>query len=179
MHGFVLVCMFSLGVHLSNTARWSLKLMGPPVASLLIFLQPSPLGCVLARCPRPPGDLRANQYPLPLLPVLVLLVALGGLAAYCAQIWLAFLGVLAACLHNTCRSSRLKPRPAVWGAGLLLLSVGGRSFGPQRGVQDACAVWFALTVPVGSLRFLLFALLLPNSVAELLHAVQLRVVQQG
>ncbi len=35
----------------SNTTWGSLKLMGPPVASLLIFLHPSPLGRVLATRP--------------------------------------------------------------------------------------------------------------------------------
>lgn len=52
---------------------------------------------------------------------------------------------------------------------MLLLSRWG--FRPQR-------VGFALVVAVGGLHPLLFALLFPNSVAELLHAVQLRVVEE-
>lgn len=61
--GFVLMCvdlffLLCVCVHfcafffLTSNATWgSLKLMGPPVASLLVFLHPSPLGRVLATRP--------------------------------------------------------------------------------------------------------------------------------
>lgn len=126
MRGFVLVCVDSAACVFSNATRGSLKLMGPPVASLLIFLHPSPLGRVLAACPRPPHNLRASQAALPLLAVL--LVVLRRLAAQHTQIWLTFLGILAPCWPFHCWSSSLEPWPALWWTGLLLLSVG--SFRP-------------------------------------------------
>lgn len=50
----------------SNASRGPLKLVGPPVASLLIVLHPSPLGGVLAAHPGSPRSLRARQAALPL-----------------------------------------------------------------------------------------------------------------
>lgn len=67
MRGFVLACVsvwfnvsFFFFSFFSNAAWRSLKLMGPPVASLLIFLHPSPLGCMLAARPRSPCELRTS-----------------------------------------------------------------------------------------------------------------------
>ncbi|TNN56369.1 hypothetical protein EYF80_033405 [Liparis tanakae] len=45
-------------------------------------------------------------------------------------------------------------------------------------VGAAGAVGFALTVSVGRLHPLLFAIFLPNSIAKLFHAVEVRVVQE-
>lgn len=181
MHGFVLVCVdLAACAHLcafsSDATRGSLKLMGPPVASLLIFLHPSPLGRVLAARPGPPRDLRASHAALPLLAVL--LVVLRRLATQQAQIWLTFLGVLAPCWPLHRRSSGLQPRPALRRTGLLPLGVGSQSFRPYRRVGTAGGVRFTLTVAVGCLHPLLFALFLPNSVAKLLHAVEVWVVQE-
>lgn len=160
----------------SNATWRSLKLMGPPVASLLIVLHPSPLGRVLAARPRPPYDLRAGRAALPLLAVLCLLVVFRSLAAQQTQILLSSLGVLAPCRPVHCRSAGLLPWPALWWTGLLLLGV--RSFRLQRRVGAAGALRSTLTVAVRHLHPLLFALLLPNSIAELLHAVEVRVVQE-
>lgn len=79
--GVVLVCVDLVAcVHLcaffSNATWRSLKLVGPPVASLLIFLHPSPLGRMLAARPGPPHHLRGSRAALPLLAALGLLVVL-------------------------------------------------------------------------------------------------------
>lgn len=135
MHGFVLVCVDLVAcVHLcaffspSNATWGSLKLMGPPVASLLVFLHPSPLGRVLAARTRPRHRLRSGHAALALLAVLQILVVLRCLATQHTQIWLTFLSILAPCWPFHCWSSCLEPWPALWWTGLLLLGVG--SFGP-------------------------------------------------
>lgn len=129
----VLVCLDLVAcVHLcafSSNATWgSLKLMGPPVASLLIFLHPSPLGRVLAARPRPPHDLRASHDALPLLAVLRLRDVFRCLATQHTQILLTFLGILVPCQPFHCWSSGLEPWPALRWTGLLLLGVW--RFGP-------------------------------------------------
>lgn len=126
MCGFVLVCVdlgffFTLLCFSSNAPGGSLKLMGPPVASLLIFLHPSPLGGVLAVCPRPPDDQRGSRVAL-----LRLLAVFWHLAADRSHILRPFLGVLILLRH---RSSCLEPQPTLLRARLLLLGVG--SFGLQ------------------------------------------------
>lgn len=140
--------------------------MGPPVASLLIFLHPSPLGGVLAAGPRPPGQRGAR------VALLRLLVASGRLAADRAHALRPFLAGLTLLPGGV---SGLEPRAALRRAALLLLGVG--SFGLQSRV--GAAVRPALSVGVRRLGPLLFALLLPNAVAKLLHAAEVRVVQQG
>lgn len=104
--------------------------MGPPVASLLIFLNPSPLGRVLAARPRSPRRLRTSQAALPFLAVLCLRVVVSRLAAQHTQIGLTSLGVLAPCWPFPCRSPGLKPGPALRWTTLLLLSIGSQSLGP-------------------------------------------------
>lgn len=120
--GSACVCLFFL----SDAPWWSLKLVGPPVASLLVFLHPSPLGRVLAAArPRPPYHLRA-----PLLAVLRLLIVLRCLATQRAQIQLTFLGSLAPHWPVHCWSSGLRPCPALRWTGLLLLGVWSQRFRP-------------------------------------------------
>lgn len=171
-------CMCASLCFCSNTPWRSLKLMGPPVASLLIFLHPSPLGCVLTGGPRSPCNLRTSHAPLPLLAVLRLLVIFRWLTAQHTQIWFSFLGVLAPCWALRCCSSSLEPLPALWWAGLLLLSIRSQSFRPQCRVGKTGAVRFTLTFAIGCLHLFLFALLLPNLIAKLLNAVEVRVVQE-
>lgn len=133
--------------------------MGPPVAPLLIFLNPSPLGGVLAVRPRPPDGRRSGRAAL-------LLVVFRHLAAH-------VLRPLVALLRR--RTSSLEPRAALRRAGLLPLGVW--SFWLQSRV--GAAVRPDLSVAVRRLHPLLFALFLPNAVAELLHAAKVRVVQEG
>lgn len=95
--------------------------MGPPVASLLVFLQPSPLGAVLAVCPRPPNDQRGSRVAL-----LRLLAVFRRLAADRAHALRPFVGVLALLRH---RGPHLEPGPALWRPRLLPLGAG--SFGLQ------------------------------------------------
>lgn len=168
VHDLCLCVYIWLHVLSFSHATWgSLKLMGPPVASFLTFLHPSPLGRVLACRPGPPSDRRTSGAALPLLAILHLLAVFG---------CLTFLGILAPCWPLHCWSPRLEPQPAVLWVGLLPLSVGGLWL--QCIVEAAGAVWFTLTVVVWCLHPLLFALFLPNSVAKVLHAVELRVVQE-
>lgn len=171
-------CMFASLCIFSDTTWRSLKLMGPPVASLLIFLHPSPLGCVLAAHPRSSRNLRTRQDALPLLVVLCFLVVFGWLTAQHTQIWFNFLGILSPCWPLHCWSSSLKPWPALWWAGLLPLCIRSYSFWSQRRGGNTGAVRSGLTVATRCFNLLLFALLLPNLITELLHAVQVRVVQK-
>lgn len=180
MHGFVLVCVDLVACctplcFFSNATRGSLKLVGPPVASLLVFLHPSPLGRVLAARSRPPHNLRTSHAALPLLAGLHLLVVFRCLATQ-TQILLTFLGILAPCLPFYCWRSSLEPWPALWWTGLLLLGVW--RFRLQCRFGTAGPVRFTLTVVIWRLHPLLFALFLPNSIAKLLHAVEVRVVQE-
>lgn len=156
----------------SNASRGPLELMGPPVASLLIVLHPSPLGCVLAVHPRSSCSLRARHGALTLWKVLRFLIVLQGLGVQHTWVFLTFLSVLDACRASSCLSSSLRPLLARRRTALLFLSSGGQRSRP------AGAVGFALVVAVGSLYPLLFSLLFPNSVAKLLHAVQLRMVEE-
>lgn len=134
--------------------------MGPPVASLLIFLNPSPLGGVLAVRPSPPDGRRGGRVAL-----LRLLVVFRHLAARVLRPLFALL---------RCRTSGLEPRAALRRAGLLPLGVW--RFWLQSRVGAALRPH--LSVAVWRLHPLLFALFLPNAVAELLHTAQVRVVQE-
>lgn len=163
---WVCACMCGSGFRLrdcafpSNAPWGSLELVGPPVASLLIFLHPSPLGGVLAVRPRPPDGRGGSRVALRRL-----LVVFRRLAGH-------VLRPLFALLRR--RTSGLEPRPALRHAGLLPLGV--RGFGLQSRVGPA--VRPPLTVDVWRLHPLLLALFLPNAVAKLLHAAEVRVIQQ-
>lgn len=152
--------------------------MGPPVASLLIFLHSSPFCCMLVSHSRSPRSLRTSQTALPFLAILCLLVVPRCLATYHTHVWLTSLVILAPYWPFHCWSSSLEPWPALWWAGLLLLSSGSQRFRLYCRVGNASGVRFTLTIIVGCLHPLLFALFLPNSITKLLNAVQVRVVQE-
>lgn len=167
LDAWVCACMCGSGFRLrycafpSNAPWGSLELVGPPVASLLIFLHPSPLGGVLAVRPRPPDGRRGSCVALRRL-----LVVFRRLAAHVLRPLFALL--------RRRRTSGLEPRPALRHAGLLPLGVW--SFGLQSRVGPA--VRPTLTVDVWRLHPLLLALFLPNAVAKLLHAAEVRVIQE-
>lgn len=121
-------CMCASLCFSSNAARGSLQLMGPPVASLLIFLHPSPFGGVLGARPGPrpcPRHLSGSHPALmPLLPALRLLVVFRCLSTQQTQVLLASRGTLTPRLRFR---SGLEPGLALRRPCLLLLVVS--SFG--------------------------------------------------
>lgn len=138
----------------SDAPGRSLQLVGPPVPSLLVLLHSFPLCRVLVgqsrRCPD-------RDF-------LCFLATFGGLAAK----------VLRRRIEISLRSFRYRrfgPRSPRLGCALLFLGIRGKRF---RSYQRASSVIFA----IWSFGFFLLAFFLPNAIAELLHAVQVGVVQE-
>lgn len=117
----VAVACISVLPFFSDTPWRSLELVGPPVASLLVFLHPSPLGRVLAAGhSRHAHHLGTSQ--VSLLPPLAVLHLRAVLCSLAAQICLSSLALL----WPFCSwSARLVPWPALWWSAVLLLSVQG------------------------------------------------------
>lgn len=150
---------------LSDAPRGSLQLVGSPVASLLVLLQPPPLGSVLAATPDSAHHTAHSHFGT----TLRLGAAFHRLAVEQSRVLGSLLAVLASSLPVRCWRPGRQPHFA-----LLRARLGSSGLSAVRpcllGRSGPAHRRFA---------FLGLAVLLPDAVAELLYAVEVWVVKEG